>query len=67
MEREVAAGRDDEAVVLDVEDINGVFLHAGGPDTVLAMMSKGWSSLAIVTRRKMLGETVKMRKGGRGG
>ena len=52
MERQVAAGRDDEAVVLDVEDVNGVALDAGSPDTVLARRPKRLSSLAIATRSR---------------
>ena len=31
-ERQVPAGCDDEAVILDVEPVNGVSLDAGGPD-----------------------------------
>ena len=61
MERQIAAGRDDEAVVLGIELANGVVLDAGGPDRVLARNSKRWSSFAFATRRRRFGETVKMR------
>ena len=32
VERQVPAGRDDEAVILDVEPADGVVLDEGGPD-----------------------------------
>ena len=56
MERQVAAGRDDEAVVLGIDPADGVALDAGSPDRVLARNSKRWSSLAFATRRRRFGK-----------
>ena len=61
VERQVPAGRDDEAVILDVEDANGVSLDEGGPDAGACEEVQDAELVGLRDEEAEVWETVKMR------